>query len=73
MNWDRGLKRITFVLSVIGAIVGVVTSTGSLEKLLGAFFGFGIVWGSMSVICAIIMWINSGFSEDKQKNEQKAN
>ncbi len=26
MNWDRGLIRITFILSIIGAIIGLVTA-----------------------------------------------
>jgi hypothetical protein len=84
MNWDRGLKRITLTLSVIGAFIGAIVfsdtfaqDTNGVQLLLGmifgAFVGFGVVWGGLAVICAVLMWNISGFRKDKKKDGQKTN
>ncbi|MFC1793046.1 hypothetical protein ACFL3Q_05615 [Planctomycetota bacterium] len=79
MNWDRGLKRVRLVLSVIGALGGIIfpLATGAADEGIWVLFiivvvvvvFFGVVWVGMTVI----MWVRKGFCEDKQKDLKKTN
>jgi len=80
MNWDRGLKRARLVMSVIGALGGIILAlaTGAAEEDIGsglfmivviAVVFFGVVWVGMTAI----MWVRKGFCEDKQKDLKKTN
>ena len=87
MNWDRGLKRITLILSIIGAVITAMyyfideAPKGLNEALIGTVFGAGLgfcgVWGvyfgTKWGALPLYKWISVGFREDKQKDLKKTN
>ena len=85
MNWDRELKRITLILSIVDAVIAAGFSLDdtvrwNLNKLLiatifGAGFGFCAVWELYAATkwgaWPLYKWISVGFREDKQKDLKK--
>lgn len=89
MNWHRGLKRITLVLSIVGAVIAGLSfgnsyDTGGIDVLelaiitaIGGLLGFAGVWAVYAAAKwgarPLCKWILRGFREDKQKDAQKTN
>ena len=81
MNWEKGIKRLVWVLSIVIGFGGFLTAffieTDTLveDVLFWSLFGFGGTWLAYFFIRWAIRWIAKGFKADvpdrKDEPEQK--
>ncbi len=78
MNWEKGIKRTVFVVSIIAFILGFLLAFGGLidEQPFGevlvwatlwAVIFFVVVWAIYYTIYFTGRWIIKGFREDKKE------
>lgn len=79
MNWKRGFKRITWVLSVLAFVIPAIVYIKEsnyripVEEHITDFIGFILSWGITGLIVVwaiyvVTLFIAKGFCDDEQKN-----